>query len=202
MAAALTGTCTLAHAEYIITQGASAPQYSGYQIDFDQPGDPVGAIVGDEWQASHGITLMSGVGDGGVVDDWDSVYGPWGLGDAMSHWGSFGTFLSFDYDVQEMSFQVWNNGTDPFWGGIGVYLFNDGNEVAFLGTIPAWAGEGDSWFNITTTDGDAFDEVRIIDWDFSSLGIFTDNYSWNQVPSPGALALLSLAGIVARRRRS
>ncbi len=189
-------------AGYVITQGPTAPQYAGYQVDFDQPDDPVGAIVGDEWQGSHGITFMAGTGDGGVVDDWDAVYGPWGLGTGNSHWGSFGTFVNFDYAVQEMSFEAWNNGTDPWMGGIGIYVFNEGVEVAFLGTTPAWAGAGDSAFNIVGTDGDSFDEIRIIDWDFASVGMFTDNYSWNAVPGPGALSLLALAAVASRRRRA
>ncbi len=190
-----------AMADYTITQGDSAPTYSGHQIDFDQAGDPVGMIVGDEWLASDHINIMSGLGDGGNVDDWDAVYGGWGLGDGNSHVGGFGTFLTFDQDVTEMSLQIWNNGVDPFFGGIGISLYKDGAEVAFMAATPAWGTADQSWFNFTTTGGDTFDEVRIVDWDFASFGIFTDNYSYNVVPAPGAMALLGLAGVCGRRRR-
>ena len=193
---------SMAMGAYTITQGTTAPTYGDYQLDFDQPGDPTGAIVGDEWYGSHGITLGSGVGDGGSVDDWDATYGGNGwLGAGNSHWGSFGTFITFDGPVGEFSLEVWNNGTDPFFGGIGVYVFQQGVEVGFIGGTPAWNGAGMQAWDIVATDGDWFDEVRIIDWDFASFGIYTDNYSWNDVPAPGALALLGLAGLARRRRR-
>ncbi|MBT8484814.1 MAG: hypothetical protein HKO59_04265 [Phycisphaerales bacterium] len=197
-AATLTAT---AFADYSITQAPTAPTYAGHQIDFDQPGDPTGAITGTEWLASDGITIGSGVGDGGAVDDWDAVFGPFGIGDGNSHLGAFGTFLTFTQDLTEMSIEVWNNGTDPFFGGIGIFLFDDGVEVGSFFTIPSWAGVGDAAFDITTSGGDVFDEVRVIDFDFASVGIITDNYSWNAIPAPGALALLALAGCGRRRRR-
>ena len=100
-----------------------------------------------------------------------------------------------------MSFEAWNNDQDPFFGGIGIFVLNDGIEVAALFTMPAWAEVGDPGFSITTTGGDVFDEVRIVDFGFASFGMFTDNYSWNNVPAPGALALLGLAGVTSRRRR-
>lgn len=193
--------CASARADVTITQGATAPVYSGNQITFDEVGDPVGAIANDAYLASHGVSFMAGTGEGGVVQDWDAVYGPWGLGSGNSHWGNFGTFVSFTEDLTEMSFDAWNNDQDPFFGGISIIALNDGVEVANMFTMPSWAGVGDAGFNITTTGGDVFDEVRIIDWGFSSFGMFTDNYSWNAVPAPGALALLGLAGVAGRRRR-
>ncbi len=189
----------------IVQQSAAARTYTGFQIDFDQPGDPGGLgdfnpIDGSFWQATHGITFEAGVGGGGGVEYYNDFY-LWGLGEDKSHSGAFGTFLTFDSDIREISFQAWDGSGPPsgFGGGMGVILMDDGVEVAFDIVTPAWGGLGNTWYNITTTGSDRFDEIRLINFGFSD-GVFTDNYSWN-VPAPGALGLMALAGVGSRRRR-
>ena len=187
---------------YNVVNGPTAPQY-GTLVTWDEGIAPTGTLLnGDEYLPTHGITFNTGAGDGGVIDDWDTAYGGWGLGTDLTHWGNFGTHIQYNQDITESSLQIWNNGTDPFFGGISIFIFNDGVELTSFFFIPAWGGFGDSWYNITADGGDTFDEIRIVDWDFASVGVFTDNISWTAtVPSPGALALLALAGLVSRRRR-
>jgi hypothetical protein len=201
-----------AMAGYTITQGSTAPTYSDYTLNFDEPGGPSGLVAPDAWLGSHGITEMQ-AGDGGPqVDNWDPIFGGGGgwLGDGQSFFGNFGVFMTFENDLSTMAIEVWDPSGPPefFGGGLNVILFNDGVEVADLfaqnGDIatPAWGGVGDSWFDIVADGGDTFDEVRILGFGFSPT-TFVDNMSWDlaQVPAPGALALLGLAGLTGRRRR-
>ncbi|MCA9296893.1 MAG: hypothetical protein KC983_10250, partial [Phycisphaerales bacterium] len=137
------------------------------------------------------------------VDDFDPIFaGGWGLGDGNSFYGNFGVFMTFDNDVSEFSLEVWDPSgpPSPIGGGLFVVVLNDGVEVASGGYTPAWGGLGDSWFDITTTGGMVFDEVRILGFGFQPT-TFVDNLSWNEVPAPGALAMLGVAAIGARRRR-
>ena len=69
-----------------------------------------------------------------------------------------------------------------------MYLFNDGVQVADItmgdpfgvSTTPAWGGIGDTWFDITGTDGDVFDEIRVLGFGFSPT-TFMDDITWNPV---------------------
>ncbi|MCA9292093.1 MAG: hypothetical protein KDA25_13255 [Phycisphaerales bacterium] len=187
-------------AGYTITQGASAPQYTDFTLNFDEPGTPTGGVGPDFWAVSHGLTLDSGVGGGGQVADFDPG---WGLGDGQSWLGPFGAFMTFDTDLTGMSLEVWDPSgpPTPFGGGLGVFIFNDGVEVGSLFVEPAWGGLGDTWFNIVGDGGDVFDEVRILGFGFPA-DTYIDNLSWNVVPGPGALALFGVAGLARRRRRA
>ena len=185
---------------YTITQGSSAPTYTGFSLNFDEPGGPTGLVSATAWQASHGITIDAGDG-APQVDNWDIVHAAgWGLGDDNSFFGNFGVFMTFDSDLTEMSIEVWDPSgpPSPFGGGLLIALFNDGVQVSSATVTPAWGSFGDSWFNLTTDGGDRFDEVRILGFGFEPT-TYADNISWN-VPAPGSLALLALAGIVGRRR--
>ncbi len=167
----------------IITQGTSAPTY-GTTLNFDEPGGPTGFVATDAWSASHGIAELQ-AGDGGPqVDDWTGIFGPW-IGTGNSFFGNFGVFIKWENDLTEFSTQVWDPSgpPGPFGGGLAVFVFNDGAQVAFAFVEPAWGGIGDEWFDITTTDGDLFDEVRILGWGWFPT-TFVDDLSWNAVLPP------------------
>jgi hypothetical protein len=137
------------------------------------------------------------------VDDWATITGqPW-LGDANSFYGNFGVFMTFESDLSAMSLEVWDPSgpPSPFGGGLYVYLFDDGVQVGFSEHTPAWGGIGDTWYDILADGGDVFDEVRILGFGFNPT-TYADNMSWDVVPGPGCLALLAVAGLVTRRRRT
>ncbi|MHC5007237.1 MAG: hypothetical protein ACYTGF_07770 [Planctomycetota bacterium] len=190
-----------AWAGYAITQGPTAPTYTGKTLNFDEPGGPTGFVTTDAWLASHGLTIDAGDGVP-QVDDWATITGqPW-LGNVNSFYGNFGVFMTFESDLSAMSLEVWDPSgpPGPFGGGLAVYMFDNGVEVASSFVTPAWGGIGDTWFDITADGGDVFDEVRILGWGFTPT-TYADNMSWDVVPGPGSLALLAVAGLVSRRRR-
>jgi MYXO-CTERM domain-containing protein len=186
---------------YSVVQGPTGPTYAGQQLNFDEPGGPTGLVSPDAWLATHGITIQAGDG-APQVDDWATITGqPW-LGENNSFYGNFGVFITFTSDVTEFAVEIWDPSgpPSPFGGGLAIYLFNDGNQVFADAYTPAWGGVGDPSFDITTDGGSVFDEVRILGNGFTPT-TYADNLSWNPVPTPGALALLGLAGILGRRRR-
>jgi hypothetical protein len=188
-------------AGYTVTQGPTGPTYAGQQLNFDEPGGPVGIVSPDAWLADYGVSIQAGDGTP-WVDDWATITGqPW-LGENNSFFGNFGVFITFDQDVTEFAGQFWDPSgpPSPFGGGLYVYLFDDGNQVAVTEHTPAWGGIGDTWFDITTDGGSVFDEVRLLGFGFTPT-TYADNLSWNPVPAPGTLALLGLAGVLGRRRR-
>lgn len=200
MACAAAAAATLsvpALADYTITQGTSAPTYDTL-LTFDEAGGPVGAIGADAFQADFGIVIDAGDGVP-QVGDFDPG---WGLGEGNSFFGNFGIFMSFDEDLTAWSGQIWDPAGPPsqFGGGLGIFLFSDGAEVGSGIYTPAWGGLGDTWFDITATDGMSFDEVRILGFGFPAT-TYGDNFSWTVVPAPGAMALLGLAGLAGRGRR-
>ena len=203
--AALGAASSSAFAGYTITQqNAAAPTY-GTTLNFDEPGTPTGIVPTDTW-SSLGLVEMQAGDQQPIVDDFSGLY-PW-VNDGNAFYGNFGVFMTFDTGLTEMSIRVWDPSGEPsfFGGGLNVILLNDGELVWDLGTQngeiaePAWGGLGDSWFNITTTDGMVFDEVRILGFGFTPT-TFVDNISWNPIPTPGTLAVVGLAGLGAVRRR-
>ncbi len=201
--AALAGSAT---ADITINHGSSAGSY-GTQLNFDEVGGPTGVVDPVAW-AAIGVTELQ-AGDGQpIVDDHDSFNGGWGLGSGNSFFGNFGVFMTFSDDVTEFSTQVWDPSGPPtlFGGGLGVFVFNDGVEVTSsfsqgLEITPAWGGIGDTWIDITTTNGMVFDEVRILGFGFSPT-TYVDDMSWNMVPAPGSLAIVGMSLLGIRRRRS
>jgi hypothetical protein len=190
-----------AWAGYTVTQGPTAPTYTSQTLNFDEPGGPVGIVTPDAWLATHGLTIQAGDGTP-WVDDWATITGqPW-LGDNNSFFGNFGVFMTFESDLDGLAIEVWDPSgpPSPFGGGLYVYIFNDGVQVAVTEHTPAWGGIGDTWYDITADGGDVFDEVRILGFGFTPT-TYADNLSWNIVPAPGSLALLAVAGLAARRRR-
>lgn len=198
-AVASLGLAGIASADVVISQGDSAPTYST-TLNFNEPGQPTGSVSPSYWQAGYGVTIAAGDGNP-IVNDWSAVYGPW-LGTGNSLFGNFGVFMTFDNDVTEFSGQVWDPSgpPTPISGGMAVVALLDGAEVAFTVVTPAWGTDAGSWFNIVGTGGSTFDELRFVGFGFTPE-TFVDNLSWTAVPTPGAIAILGLAGLAGRRRR-
>jgi hypothetical protein len=189
-----------ASAAVTITQSAApAPTY-GTTLNFDEVGGPIGIAPPNSWASIGLASIDSGVGGGGFVGNLNDTF-PW-LPDNNVLVGPFGVFMTFSTELTEFSAQVWDSGSPgPFGGGLGVVVLNDGVELSFeLFGEPSWGGIGDSWFNITTTGGAMFDEVRILGFG-SNTETYIDNMSWNAVPGPGSLALLAVASLFGRKRR-
>jgi uncharacterized protein (TIGR03382 family) len=183
----------------VVQQTGPAPTYST-TLNFDEPGGPTGLDVPSNSWVGIGITsFVSGTGSN-AVDNFSGA-SPW-LPNNNSYWAPFGAFINFNADMSAFSIQAWDTSgpAGPFGGGMGIFVLDDGVEVGSGFFSPAWGGVGDTWYNITTTDGSKFDEVRILGFGFSPE-TFVDNLSWNAVPGPGSLALLGLAGLVGSRRR-
>ncbi len=186
----------------IIQQNGAAPTYS-QTLNFDEPGGPTGIISQAAFSSIGLADLNAGDGQPVVADHTASPGGgPW-IGSGNSFFGNFGVFMTFDTDLTDFSAQFWDpSGTpSPFGGGMGIFIFDDGVEVGNAFVTPAWGGLGDSWFDIKGTGGMVFDEIRVLGFGFGPT-TFMDNASWNGIPEPGALALLSLgAALLAGRRR-
>jgi uncharacterized protein (TIGR03382 family) len=191
-----------ASAAYTVTQQAApAPTYSTL-LDFDQPGQATGVLPANYWQPGYGVSDLNAGDSVPLVDNLNALFGfPW-LPNNNSFYGNFGVFLTLDAPVDALSLQAWDPSgpASPFGGGMGIFVFNDGNEVGSGFFTPSWAGAGDSWFDIVATGGMEFDEVRILGFGFGPTTI-VDNISWNTVPTPGAVALFGVAGAFVRRRR-
>jgi hypothetical protein len=183
--------------------------YTEKTITFDEPGVPTGAA--DPllfYQSSNGAVVSSLNTGSGAVGDWNTLYNMnAGLGNlGNSYIGGFGVRIDFNKPVDELSFQGWADG-GLFQGGMSVFLLDASDNVihnAFFSGSVAYgsnAGSEKEWYNVVATAGDYFDAVVFYNPSFSSFSTFTDNISWNNVPAPGAMALLGLAGVAARRRR-
>ncbi len=193
-------------ADFMITQSDTQTVYDGASVNFEDPGVPIGESLDPFtfYQASDGISFRSGNGFL-VADTWDDLDGidggasPGGIQLA----GGFNVTMQFDQDVTELSWQGWASGSPSFpFGGINVFLFNDGEEVAsYFGEFAPFGGVGDEWFDVVATDGDSFDEVRFFNPAFNSFTSYVDNITFNAVPEPGAFGLLAIAGLAALRRR-
>lgn len=187
----------------VVQQAAAAPTYTT-TLNFDEVGGPTGANVpNNSWAVapwnitdfSSGDVFANFVGDNSAFT---------GQG-TNSYYGPFGVFIKYSQDLTEMSFQAWDSSGPPsgFGGGMGVVLLNDGDEnnpVYFDVFTPAYGGAGDAWFNITTSGGTVFDEVRILGFGFFPQ-TYVDNMSWNAIPEPATLSLLALGAAALIRRR-
>lgn len=201
---ALIGTIALAAGTSLgsitVSQGASGTTYST-ELNFDEMGGPTGpGIATDAW-ASLGLASIA-AGDGNnFVGDNASLFGPW-IGTGNSFFGNFGIFMNFDTDLTNFSAQVWDPSGPPslFGGGLGIFAFNDGTEVANVIVEPSWGGVGDEWIDISADGGMVFDEIRLLGFGFDPT-TFADNMSWNAVPAPSGAAIFGLTGLVAARRR-
>jgi hypothetical protein len=199
---ATAGLVSSASASVTITQGPTAPTYTN-TLTFDEPGGTTGVNVPSNSWVGMGITsIVSGEGSNFV--------GPNAFPTAQStnsYYGPYGVFIRFATDLTAASFNAWDSSGPPTFsgGGMAVVLINDGDEnnpVGFDFFTPAYGGFGDSAFNITTSGGMVFDEIRVLGFGFFPE-TYVDNVSWNAVPAPSVAALLSLAGLsLVRRRRN
>jgi hypothetical protein len=196
---ALTAASTASAGITVTNTTEAAPTYSTV-LNFDEAGAPSGELPPSTWQSDFGLTINGGAGNP-FVGNLGGIYGPWaGTGNAIV--APFGLFLNFDNDLTEFSFQAWDPSgpPTPFGGGLHVHYFLDGVHLGTQSVTPAWGGVGKTWFNITTTDGSRFDEVRVLGGSFIGSDTIMDNLSWNAVPGPGGLAFL-LFGLASRSRR-
>lgn len=184
-------------ADITVAQAASGTTYAT-TLNFDEAGGPTGAgLANDSW-AGIGLADMA-AGDGNnVVSDFAE---PW-IGTDNAFFGNFGIFMAFDSDLTNFSGQFWDPSgpPGPIGGGMGIFVFNDGVEVANSFVTPSWGFVGDEWIDISATGGMVFDEIRVLGFGFTAT-TYADNLSWNAVPAPSSLAMLGLAGAIAGRRR-
>ncbi|MEQ8844099.1 MAG: hypothetical protein RIB58_04520 [Phycisphaerales bacterium] len=192
----LAATASQGLAAITIAEGTSAPTYAT-TLNFDEPGTPTGIVPADTW-SSIGLSELQAGDSFPVVGDHDQG---WGVNDGNSFFGNFGVFMTFSSDLTEFSAQVWDPSGPPTFlgGGMGVFVLNDGVEVATHFFEPAWGGIGNDWLNITTDAGSTFDEVRILGFGFFPT-TYMDNASWN-VPAPGAAGMLAAVGLLSAGRR-
>lgn len=93
------------------------------------------------------------------------------------------------------------------WGGIVYHLdayLGDGLVASDSFSISDLGGRDNIAFATLSVGGTQFDSLRLYATfgnDFSGPRIILDNLTINTVPTPGALALLGLAGLASRRRR-
>lgn len=183
----------------ITQQSGPAPAYDTL-LTFDEPGTPTGLVAADYWQASHGVTVTDGVNGAAPIADF-SATSPW-LSTGNMIEGVFGVFMTFDQEVNAMSFQAWDTSgaPNPFGNGLVIILsdIND-NVIASQQFTGAWGGVGDTWFDITTTAGETFQKIVVTNFSFFPVS-YMDNISWTTVPAPGCAALIGFAAMIGRRR--
>lgn len=206
-AAAIAATVFVSHAgaAITITQSASAAPTYATQLNFDAPGSPTGLGLPSNSFAAWGVSNI-GTGDNPNainVDQINSNPGFGWLGAGNVAFGAWGLFVNFSNQLSEFSGQYWDDsGPASFSGGGAIVVVAKGGvEVgSFFISAPAFNPVGKSWINITTTEGDTFDEVRFVGFGFFPTA-YVDNMSWNSVPAPSSLGLFAIGGIVAGRRR-
>ncbi|MEM8677992.1 MAG: hypothetical protein AAGF97_01445 [Planctomycetota bacterium] len=184
-----------------ISQVATPTTYST-TLNFDEPGGPSGIGLPDDAFLANGITALVAGDSNNVVQD-NTGDGPW-IGTGQSFFGNFGIFATFENDLSEFSANVWDPAgpPGPFGGGMGIFVFDDGVEVASSFITPAWGGIGDAGIEITTSGGMVFDEVRMLGFGFPAT-TYGDDFSWNVVPEPDGtivFCLAAISGLICRRR--
>lgn len=218
---ALALICSPAFAGYVATQTvAPAPAY-GTTLNFDEVGGPVpGTYPGNyhtNWNASHGVDVRINfpgqflfLGDVGA-EAHPLPTNPGDIGTANAIYGDGGLSLHFVNPTTELSFRGWGEAPGNGPNATFLILYSGGSEVfnssSFANGMPRmeWPGNGNSqgeWYNVVATGGDTFDEVRFFTQSFSLNDTAMDDLSWNSVPEPTSLMLLSsVFGIAMLRRR-
>ncbi|MBX3354311.1 MAG: hypothetical protein KF724_01280 [Phycisphaeraceae bacterium] len=188
-----------ASAAFSITQGSSAPTY-GTVLDFENVS--TGFYAANAW-SNLGLASFTDGASGGlsVVDV--SGTSPWVTSNVADGF-AFGLYLTFADDATEASFQLWSSAGPPGpFGGLSVVLLDgNGNSIDGLTvSTPVWVNNpNNGWINITTSGSSTFRGIAISYGGFGFPALYADNFSWNLVPTPGALALLGLGFMGSRRR--
>lgn len=192
-----------AQAAVVITQSAApAPTYST-TLSFDEPASPAGSNVPiNSWSGAPWNITSIASGDGAVntVGDNSALTGS----ATNSYRGPWGVLMNFGQDLSEASFQGWDSSgpSSPFGGGVIFAVFNNGVQInGFQRFAPAWAGAGNSWYNVTTTDGTIFDEIRFLGNGLAAPNAVVDNISFTAVPEPASQSMLAAGALIAMRRR-
>lgn len=205
---------TSANAQIVWTSTPTATPAPAYAntLNFDEAPIPAGVPgpVASNAYASRGVTSLTGnsaisVGNGNTLTGWTFL--PTGNQAVASSYMSF----QFAYDLTAFSVQFWEsapNFSPVGGGGARIDLYDNGSNVGSLFiNNPFWQSNTNviatlpTWFNAVATGGIVFDRV-----DFSGFGnpfgsdvAVVDNLSW--VPTPGAAAMLGVAGVASLRRR-
>ena len=191
-----------------VTQSASHAGYADHFIDYDDPAIPVGwggSLPLDFFEASDGLTFVQRGADAPGVNDWLTAFGQPGNGSNQVGQNAELVF-QFSGGTSNFATELWNGSGPggPFGGGVHVWLDLDGDQnfETFGATItPAWNGGGDTWLDISAGPGETIYNILLMHGGFALGPVICDNTTWNDVPAPGALALLGLAGLARRRRR-
>ena len=191
---------TTAQAAYAISLGAGPGPFYTNSVVFDAP---AGNNLPTNTWAAQGISSVVGF-DTGMASVLNlTANHPWAPNTNVL-WSPWGLEITFAQAVTSVSFQGWGNGGNatPFGGGTFVTLKNNDTQLLSQGFTAAWGGTGNTWYNITTTGGDSFNRVVFNSNLFAGLPEqFISQITWTNVPGPGSLALLGLAGVVGGRRR-
>lgn len=186
----------------VVNQTAAAPTYS-VTLNFDEAGGPTGNnVANNSWAGAPWNIPVFSSGDvvANDVADHSTLTGQ----GTNSYYGPNGVFINFSQPMSALSFQGWDSSgpASPFGGGATAIALSNGVEVASWFGTPAFGGIGKTWFDITTTDGSTFDEVRFLGFGFPDDTV-VDNLSWNTapVPEPTSLASLGVVTLGALRRR-
>ncbi len=202
LVAGLAGASAAFGAINVVQTAAPAPTY-GTVLDFDAPGSPTGQNVpANSWAGLGLSSIVSGEGSNFVGNLSGTPGFDW-LPNNNVFYGPFGVFMQFDSALSELSLQFWDSSgpSAGFGGGAAVAVGLGGQELEFYFVQnPAYAGLGDSWFNITATEGMSFDSVTVLGFGFFPES-YVDNISWNKVPAPGTASLALLGLMVGGRRR-
>jgi hypothetical protein len=186
---------------------APAPTYAN-GLNFDEAPLPAGVPgpVSSNAYAAYGVTSITSNSPVSVLNGNSLGWTFFPSGNQAM--GSNVIALQFAYNLTALSVQFWESAPNfsPIGGGGARIDLYQGNSLvsSFFINNPFWQGNPaatlPTWFNVVADPGVTFNHVEFNG--FSSTLSDTaaiDNLSW--VPTPGAAALLGVAGLGAARRR-
>ncbi len=195
---AATALSPMAFGAFTTTQSDTQTIFGSGSEDFETSG----------WSDPGIADVFSIVEIGGVQQRVAAEYGDWWTADgddleARPAADAFINIIGIEFvdDIQQLNLQVFSEGGQPPWGGTILDFFLDGNFVGNTSFYAAWTDNTQGeWVTIGGTANEVFDEVRIYHYVGGDTA-YIDNMTWQSVPTPGALALLGLAGVLTRRHR-